>query len=78
MEPLRKCQAAQQFMPDSNGMLVPCDEYPSCPYCPPKLSSDKPGKDYRCSRCKAVSVLYMHEVYTYIYARYMQLMQCMA
>jgi vacuolar protein-sorting-associated protein 4 len=26
MEPLRKCQAAKQFMPDSKGMLEPCDK----------------------------------------------------
>lgn len=55
MEPLRKCQAAQQFMPGSDGMLTPVDRYPSCPYCPVKLTTDPPGKVYPpCSKCRAI------------------------
>lgn len=53
MEPLRRCQQAQQFMPVGK-YLMPCEQYPNCPYCPPKLSSDPPNKDYTCKRCKAV------------------------
>lgn len=53
MEPLRRCQKAQQFCPDKEGYLVPCDSYPNCPHCPPKLSSDPPGKDYTCKSCGA-------------------------
>lgn len=52
MEPLRRCQQAQQFLPVGE-YLVPCEEYPNCPYCPPKLSSDPPGKRYDCGRCGA-------------------------
>ena len=52
MEPLRTCQQAQQFLPVGEH-LVPCDEYPNCPYCPPKLSSDPPNKNYDCKRCGA-------------------------
>lgn len=53
MEPLRRCQQAQQFMPVGE-YLMPAEAYPNCPYCPPKLSSDPPNKDYTCKRCKAV------------------------
>jgi vacuolar protein-sorting-associated protein 4 len=53
MEPLRRCQKAQQFYSDKEGFLVPCDKYPNCPHCPPKLSSDAPGKDYTCKGCGA-------------------------
>ena len=53
MEPLRRCQKAQQFCPDMEGYLVPCENYPSCSRCPPKLSSDPPGKDYTCHSCGA-------------------------
>lgn len=52
MEPLRKCQQAQQFLPIGN-YLVPCKQYPNCAYCPPKLSTDPPNKNYDCSRCGA-------------------------
>ena len=38
MEPLRKCQAAKQFLPDSAGMLTPAEEYPNCPHCPMQLN----------------------------------------
>ena len=34
--------------------LMPCEQYPNCPYCPPKLSSDPPNKDYTCKKCKAI------------------------
>ena len=52
MEPLRRCQQARQFLPVGN-FLVPCEEYPNCPYCPPKLSDDPPNKIYDCRRCGA-------------------------
>jgi vacuolar protein-sorting-associated protein 4 len=52
MEPLRRCQQAQQFLPVGE-YLMPCEEYPNCPYCPPKLSSDPPKKDYTCKKCGA-------------------------
>lgn len=54
MEPLRKCQQAQQFIVDSNGNYIPCENHPNCPHCPPKLESDPPGKDYTCKRCGAL------------------------
>uniref|UniRef100_A0A7S2HM33 vesicle-fusing ATPase n=1 Tax=Helicotheca tamesis TaxID=374047 RepID=A0A7S2HM33_9STRA len=53
MQPLRRCQQAKQFQPDGE-FLVPCEKYPSCPRCPPKLSTDKPGKDYTCKHCGAI------------------------
>jgi vacuolar protein-sorting-associated protein 4 len=52
MEPLRRCQQAQQFLPKGE-FLFPCEEYPNCPYCPPKLSIDPPNKKYDCTRCGA-------------------------
>jgi vacuolar protein-sorting-associated protein 4 len=54
MEPLRRCQRSKQFMPTADGFFVPCDKYPNCHKCPPKLNSDKPGKDYTCKNCGAV------------------------
>mmetsp|Transcript_7392 Transcript_7392/g.8454 ORF Transcript_7392/g.8454 Transcript_7392/m.8454 type:complete len:455 (-) Transcript_7392:373-1737(-) len=55
MQPLRTCQKAQQFQKDHTGKyLLPCDTYPNCPKCPPKLSSDKKGKDYTCKVCGAL------------------------
>mmetsp|Transcript_7064 Transcript_7064/g.9974 ORF Transcript_7064/g.9974 Transcript_7064/m.9974 type:complete len:450 (-) Transcript_7064:169-1518(-) len=54
LEPLRRCQRAKQFYTDKDNFLVPCTQYPNCAYCPPKLNSDKPGKDYTCKRCGAV------------------------
>jgi len=53
MEPLRKCQQAKQFIVDSNGNYTPCEQYPSCPQCPPKLSSDPTGTTYDCRNCGA-------------------------
>lgn len=53
MQPLRTCQKAEQFLPVGD-YLVPCANYPNCARCPPKLSSDKPGKDYTCNHCGAV------------------------
>ena len=53
MEPLRRCQQAKQFYEDEEGFLMPCEKYPNCAYCPPKLSSDKPGTKYTCSYCGA-------------------------
>eukprot|EP00550_Attheya_septentrionalis_P003090 CAMPEP_0198283348 /NCGR_PEP_ID=MMETSP1449-20131203/2971_1 /TAXON_ID=420275 /ORGANISM="Attheya septentrionalis, Strain CCMP2084" /LENGTH=449 /DNA_ID=CAMNT_0043979933 /DNA_START=112 /DNA_END=1461 /DNA_ORIENTATION=+ len=53
MEPLRRCQQAKQFSQDGE-FLIPCAQYPNCPRCPPKLSTDKPGKDYTCKSCGAL------------------------
>lgn len=53
MQPLRTCQKAQQFIPQDE-FLVPCENYPNCPRCPLKLSTDKKGKDYTCPYCGAV------------------------
>mmetsp|Transcript_17903 Transcript_17903/g.25308 ORF Transcript_17903/g.25308 Transcript_17903/m.25308 type:complete len:237 (+) Transcript_17903:261-971(+) len=53
MQPLRTCQHAQQFLPDGE-FLIPCRDYPNCAYCPPKLSSDRPGKTYTCKKCGAI------------------------
>ena len=53
MQPLRKCQKAQQFLPVGD-FLVPCSTFPNCEYCPPKLSKDRPGKDYTCNKCGAL------------------------
>lgn len=53
MEPLRRCQQAKQFLVDKDGNYIPCDTYPNCSYCPPKLSSDSPDADYTCSYCGA-------------------------
>eukprot|EP00543_Licmophora_paradoxa_P000466 CAMPEP_0202445612 /NCGR_PEP_ID=MMETSP1360-20130828/4391_1 /ASSEMBLY_ACC=CAM_ASM_000848 /TAXON_ID=515479 /ORGANISM="Licmophora paradoxa, Strain CCMP2313" /LENGTH=446 /DNA_ID=CAMNT_0049061929 /DNA_START=90 /DNA_END=1433 /DNA_ORIENTATION=+ len=54
MEPLRRCQQAKQFRQDPDGFLVPCEKYPSCAYCPPKLSSDPQGSSYACQNCGAM------------------------
>ena len=54
MQPLRRCQKAKQFYIDEDGFYKPCEKYPNCPSCPPKLSSDPPGKNYDCSRCGAM------------------------
>jgi len=56
MEPLRKTQKAAQFKPtgENGEFLAPCEKYPNCPYCPPKLSNDKKGKNYTCAKCKAI------------------------
>jgi vacuolar protein-sorting-associated protein 4 len=53
MEPLRRCQQAKQFYVDSEGYYHPCEKYPNCSFCPPKLTSDKPGTNYDCKRCGA-------------------------
>ena len=56
-EPLRKCQQAKQFLatvtPDGQ-FYIPCESYPNCKNCPPKLSNDNPDKDYTCKSCHAV------------------------
>lgn len=54
MEPLRRCQQAKQFVIDSKKNFVPCETYPNCAYCIPKLSTDPPGKDYTCKNCGAL------------------------
>jgi vacuolar protein-sorting-associated protein 4 len=60
MEPLRKCQAAKQFLCDPQGNYHPCVEYPNCPYCPMSLHEPFIGADCappnvktRCARCRA-------------------------
>jgi len=53
MQPLRTCQQAQQFM-EVGEFLMPCDVYPNCSKCPPKLSSDKKNKNYTCKTCGAL------------------------
>jgi vacuolar protein-sorting-associated protein 4 len=53
MEPLRRCQQAKQFYVDAEGYYHPCEKYPNCSSCPPKLSTDKTGKDYTCKKCGA-------------------------
>lgn len=53
MQPLRRCQQAKQFIVDEEGFYNPCEKYPNCSYCPPKLSTDKTDKDYTCKRCKS-------------------------
>ena len=52
MEPVRKCEQAQQFLPSGN-YLVPCEQYPNCSHCPTKLPTDPSNKNYDCSRCGA-------------------------
>mmetsp|Transcript_4159 Transcript_4159/g.9398 ORF Transcript_4159/g.9398 Transcript_4159/m.9398 type:complete len:386 (-) Transcript_4159:1247-2404(-) len=54
MQPLRRCQKAKQFYIDEEGWYKPCERYPNCPACPPKLSTDPPGKDYTCNSCGAM------------------------
>lgn len=53
MQPIRRCQQAQQFTIDREGYYHPCLKYPNCPKCPTKLSSDSEGKDYTCKSCGA-------------------------
>lgn len=53
MVPLRKCQQAKQFIVDNNGNYIPCEKYPNCNDCPPKLSSEPQDKDYTCKKCGA-------------------------
>ena len=54
MEPVRRCQRARQFKLDENDKYVPCEKYPNCAYCTPKLSTDPPGMDYDCEHCGAL------------------------
>jgi len=54
MQPLRRCQKAKQFYVDEDGWYKPSEKYPACSTCPPKLSSDPPGKDYSCEDCGAM------------------------
>mmetsp|Transcript_16090 Transcript_16090/g.64988 ORF Transcript_16090/g.64988 Transcript_16090/m.64988 type:complete len:456 (+) Transcript_16090:179-1546(+) len=61
MEPLRKCQTAQQFRPsgdkndDGDDLLVPCTRYPHCAYCPMKLSTTAgAGGPAACTSCGAI------------------------
>lgn len=57
MEPLRRCQQAQQFTLDADGKYIPCEKYPNCAYCTPKLSTDPPGMDYTCQHCGALRMV---------------------
>ena len=54
MEPLRRCQQAKQFLVEDDGNYVPCEKYPNCSQCTPKLSTDPPGIDYTCKHCGAL------------------------
>mmetsp|Transcript_6498 Transcript_6498/g.16051 ORF Transcript_6498/g.16051 Transcript_6498/m.16051 type:complete len:448 (+) Transcript_6498:275-1618(+) len=54
MQPLRRCQKAKQFYVDEEGFYKPCEKFPACSTCPPKLSTDPPGKDYSCDDCGAM------------------------
>jgi vacuolar protein-sorting-associated protein 4 len=58
MEPLRKCQSARQFYSTNKGLLLPCEDYPNCPYCPMALSTSDPNTYMKipCKRCGAVRV----------------------
>lgn len=60
MEPLRKCQAAQQFLVDAQGNYHPCPEYPNCMHCPMSLHTPfsgaecaPPSDKTTCGRCGA-------------------------
>mmetsp|Transcript_21656 Transcript_21656/g.32798 ORF Transcript_21656/g.32798 Transcript_21656/m.32798 type:complete len:449 (+) Transcript_21656:299-1645(+) len=53
MMPLRRCQQARQFVVEENGNYVPCEQYPNCYLCTPKLSTDPPDTDYTCQYCQA-------------------------
>lgn len=60
MEPLRKCQAARQFLVDAQGNHHPCTEYPNCPRCPMALhipwqgaECAPPGEKTTCRYCGA-------------------------
>ena len=59
MEPLRKCQTAQQFL-DAKGDFHPCTQYPNCMHCPmalhtpwPGVESAPPGDKTVCRHCGA-------------------------
>ena len=53
MQPLRTCQQAKQFI-SVGEFLMPCENYPNCRKCPPKLSTDKANKNYNCNSCGAM------------------------
>ncbi|CAB9519813.1 Protein SUPPRESSOR OF K(+) TRANSPORT GROWTH DEFECT 1 [Seminavis robusta] len=53
MEPLRRCQQAKQFFQDENDKYWPCEKYPNCYLCTPKLTTDPPDTDYDCQYCGA-------------------------
>mmetsp|Transcript_22615 Transcript_22615/g.65094 ORF Transcript_22615/g.65094 Transcript_22615/m.65094 type:complete len:475 (+) Transcript_22615:132-1556(+) len=53
MEPLRRCVQARQFIVEDNGNYVPCQNFPNCHRCPPRLSTDPPGQEYTCKHCSA-------------------------
>ena len=54
MEPLRRCQQAKQFVINEAGDYLPCEKYPNCAHCPPKLSSDSDEKNKTCKKCGAL------------------------
>lgn len=61
MEPLRKCQGAQQFYVDNVGNYHPCTQYPNCLQCPmalhnpiPGVECAPPGEKTTCRFCGAI------------------------
>jgi vacuolar protein-sorting-associated protein 4 len=56
MQPLKQCQQAKQWLKDEKGMYHPCDEYPNCKNCTPKLSSDPKDKKIVCTSCGAITM----------------------
>jgi len=54
LESFNKYFQAKQFLPIENGNYYePCESYPNCRFCPPKLFTDPPDKDYTCKKCGA-------------------------
>jgi vacuolar protein-sorting-associated protein 4 len=54
LESFNKYFKAKQFLPIENGNYYePCEFYPNCRFCLPKLSTDPPDKDYTCEKCGA-------------------------
>ena len=53
MIPLRIAQSAKQFIKWTDGMLHPCDDYPSCYKCPLLLSDSKIQDVMFCKHCYA-------------------------
>lgn len=51
-EPMNEAQDARQFIPDGDFMM-PCEDYPNCSSCTPKLSNDPKDTNYDCDSCGA-------------------------
>jgi vacuolar protein-sorting-associated protein 4 len=61
LESCNKYFQARQFLPIKNGQYYePCERYPNCMFCPPKLSTDPLDKDYTCEKCGAVRMNLMN------------------